>query len=163
MKKMIVLGLAIALSPAAAFAQSTTDADFAKNAAVGGMAEVQAGKLAMAHGSGDAKTIGQQMVTDHTRMNMELTALAKSKGMVLPTALDPTHTAMIEDLSKGSGRAFDNKYLKSQVTEHQKTIALFQQEADHGADPDMKALATKALPALQQHLNMFQAAASKTS
>jgi predicted outer membrane protein len=163
MKKIMVLGLALALAPAAAFAQAATDADFAKNAAIGGMAEVQAGKLAVAYGSGDAKTIGQQMVTDHTKMNMELTALAKSKGMALPASLDTTHTAMINDLSKTTGHGFDRKYLTGQVTEHQKTIALFQQEADHGTDPDLKALAAKALPELQQHLNMFQAAAAKTS
>jgi putative membrane protein len=162
MNRMIALSFALALAPVAAFAQSA-DADFAKTAAIGGMAEVQAGKLAVAHGSGAAKTFGQQMVADHTKMNMELTALAKSKGIALPAGLDTTHTAMIHDLGKNTGHAFDAKYLAGQVTEHQKTIALFQQEADHGSDPDLKALAAKALPSLQQHLNMVQAAAAKTS
>jgi putative membrane protein len=162
MNKMIALGFALAFAPVAALAQSA-DADFAKTAAIGGMAEVQAGKLAAAHGSGDAKTIGQQMVADHTKMNTELTALAKAKGMALPAALDTPHATMIHDLDKSRGHAFDTKYLTGQVTEHQKTIALFQQEADHGSDPDLKALAAKALPSLQQHLNMVQAAAAKTS
>lgn len=188
MKKTAMLGLALALVPAAAFAQSSTavaphtaaapgvatrtaaatvsraDMDFATNAAIGGMAEVLAGQLAVGHGSGDAKTIGQQMVTDHTRLNEELTSVAKAKGLDLPKQLDELHTAMIKDLTNTTaGRPFDNKYLTSQVTEHLKAIALFQQEADHGTDPDLKALAAKALPILKHHLDLVQAAVAKQS
>ena len=65
---------------------------------------------------------------------------------------------MIQDLAGSEGHAFDVKYLSGQAAEHQKTIALFQEEADHGGDPDFKDLAGKALPALQQHLQMIQAA-----
>ena len=145
--KSMLLGMMV-LAPVAALGQTVvaSDADFAKAAAVGGMAEVQAGQLAVAQGGSEAKTFGQQMVSDHGKMNMELIALAKSKGIALSAGLDPSHNEMIQDLKKNTGREFDAEYLAGQVTEHQKTITLFQQEADRGADPEMKALAAKALP-----------------
>jgi predicted outer membrane protein len=48
------------------------------------------------------------------------------------------------------------------VTAHQETIALFQQEAQSGKDPDIKQLAAQALPTLQQHLKMAQDLARTT-
>jgi putative membrane protein len=163
---MLMMGVALALAPAGAYAQSvnahtamsTPDVDFVNNAAFGGVAEVQAGQLAIRLGSGDIKAIGRQMVADHTLLNTKLASAAKAKGMDLPAELDETHAATIQDLAGSEGRAFDVKYLTSQVADHQKTIAVFREEADHGGDPDLKALAGQALPTLQQHLQMIQAA-----
>ena len=172
MKKIVVIGLALALSPSVGFAQMGAarpangvpgpDAEFAKTAAIGGMAEVQAGRLATTHGTGRAKLIGQHMVTDHGKVNMELERLAKSKGLPLPRQLDAAHEANIAALSKATGTSFNDLYLKGQVADHQNTISLFQTEADQGTDPDMKAFAAKTLPDLQQHFGAIKAAAGVT-
>ncbi|MDQ3254563.1 MAG: DUF4142 domain-containing protein, partial [Acidobacteriota bacterium] len=52
---------------------SSGDRKFMMDAAMGGMTEVEAGRLAVEKGSSDAvKSIGQKIVDDHTKANDEL-------------------------------------------------------------------------------------------
>lgn len=51
---------------------------------------------------------------------------------------------------------FDKSYISSMVKDHEDDIAAFQKEANNGGDADVKALASKALPTLQEHLRMAQ-------
>jgi predicted outer membrane protein len=84
--------------------------------AIAGMAEVELGKMGMRQGSNaKIKSFGQQMVTDHTKAD-ELKSIAKSKGMILPTALDPPHQTTREKLAKLSGAEFDRAYMDATVT-----------------------------------------------
>ena len=46
--------------------------------------------------------------------------------------------------------------MQGQVADHKATVALFQQEASSGQDPQLKAFAQKYLPTLQHHLQMAQ-------
>src|SRR5450755_1743956 len=63
------------------------DADFAVAAADGGMMEVALGKLAMKKGtSSSVRKLGTQMVTDHSKANMQLKALAAEKHIAIPAA-----------------------------------------------------------------------------
>ena len=60
------------------------------NAAKGGMMEVEWGKLAAQSGqNADVKKFGNRMVTDHSKANSELMALAKEEGVALPGAKSP--------------------------------------------------------------------------
>ncbi len=134
-----------------------SDVTFANRAAMGGLAEVQAAQLARQKAaSADVKQFASQMDKDHTTANIELTALAKSKQMTLPTSPDSAHQAMAQEVSKMSGAQFDRQYMQGQVTDHETTVALFQQEASSGQDPQLKAFAQKYLPILQHHLQMAQ-------
>jgi putative membrane protein len=139
-------------------ALSATDRKFVMEAAMGGMKEVELGRLAAERGASDAvKQFGQRMVDDHTRANSELMQLVTSKGVTPPTALDAKHQSLVAKMSQLSGEAFDRAYAKEMVKDHNKTIALFQREATRGTDADLKAFAQKTLPALQEHLSMARA------
>ncbi len=128
---------------------------FMMRAAEGGMAEVEAGKMAAAKAQNpEVKQFGQQMVAEHTRANNELKALAGKKTVTLPTDLDPTHKAMAAKLNGLSGAEFDKEYMRGQVEDHEKTVALFQAQADNGTDAEAKAFAVKTLPNLKMHLDM---------
>jgi putative membrane protein len=134
------------------------DRKFVMEAAMGGMAEVELGRLAAERGSSDAvKQFGQRMVDDHSRANSELMQLASGKGITLPTTLDAKHQALVTRMSRLSGAAFDRAYAREMVKDHQKTVALFQREATRGADTDLKAFAQTTLPTLQEHLSMARA------
>jgi putative membrane protein len=136
-------------------ALSPTDRRFIMEAALGGMAEVELGRLAAERGSSDAvKQFGQRMVDDHSRANSELMQLVSGKGITLPTALDAKHQNLVAKMSKLSGAAFDRAYAKEMVKDHSKAVALFEREAERGADADLKAFAQKMLPRLQEHLSM---------
>jgi len=49
-----------------------------------------------------------------------------------------------------------SELVQNEIRDHQKDIAEFQQEAQSGTDPALKAFAQKTLPVLQKHLQMAQ-------
>jgi putative membrane protein len=141
-----------------AMALNSGDRQFAMEAAMGGMTEVELGRLASERGTSAAvKQFGQRMVDDHSRANSELMQLIGGKGVQLPTALDAKHRAMVDKMARLSGAAFDRAYAKDMVKDHNKDVTLFQREAGRGADADLKDFARKTLPTLQEHLSMARA------
>ncbi|MET0625853.1 MAG: DUF4142 domain-containing protein [Pyrinomonadaceae bacterium] len=135
----------------------TADARFVMFAAMGGMAEVEMGRLAVQKGaSEDVRQFGQRMIDDHTRANEELMRIVSPKGMQPPATLDAKHQAAMQKMSALSGERFDREYAKMMVGDHKKTVSEFQKEADRGADAEIKAFAAAQLPALQEHLRMAQ-------
>lgn len=133
------------------------DNHFVMDAAMGGMAEVELGKLAAEKASRDeVKRFGQRMVDDHGKANDELKSLAQSKTITLPTAIGAKHKATVDRLSKLSGEAFDRAYVQEMLKDHQKDVAAFRTESRTGRDPEVKAWAGKTLPTLEEHLKMIQ-------
>ena len=138
------------------------DHKFAMAAAMGGMMEVEMGRVAAQKGASDeVRQFGQRMVDDHSKANSELTQLASSKGMTLPSAADPKHAAEMRKLSALSGERFDREYVKMMVKDHRKDVGEFRKEAERGADPDLKSFAARTLPTLREHLQMIQRISDK--
>lgn len=130
------------------------DTDFLNQAALGGLAEVQMGQLAVQKATNpEVKQFAQQMVDQHTQVNQQLMQLAQSKSVTPPTTLDPAMQQNMTRLQRERGAAFDRDYVRQQVAAHQAQVALFQREAAEGSDPDVKAFAAQTLPTLQQHLD----------
>jgi putative membrane protein len=160
MKALTVISLvAVALlalsGPAAAQIQivNTADRDFINKAATGGATEVELGRLATLRAARPSvRSFGERMMIDHGRGNAELAALAQSKGLPLPTALEPSQLAMRDRLNALSGADFDRAYMSEMVRDHTEDIALFEREAEISADPDIKAWAARSLPMLRDHL-----------
>jgi putative membrane protein len=138
----------------------SADVNFAKTAAQSGMAEVQMGQLAAQQAqSPQVKTFGQRMVTDHTKLADQLTAIARQKDLTLPSTLESKDSRTLARLTKRHGAAFDRAYVRTQLAAHKSAVALFQQEATQGTDPDLKQFAATALPTLRDHLQMAEAMA----
>jgi len=137
---------------------TSQDRNFIMDAAMGGMEEVELGRVAAQKGmSAAVKQFGQRMVDDHSQANSELMSLASSKGITLPTELDQKHRAEVTKFSAMSGAEFDREYTKLMVSDHRKDVSEFEKESTRGTDPDLKAFATKTLPTLQEHLKMAEA------
>ena len=162
---------AVALSPAPAIAQTAPKAGgtvaagdhaFVKEAAAGGLAEVDFGKLAKDKGSSaDVKQFGERMATDHGKANDELRQWAQQKNLTLPTELDAKHKATHDRLAKLSGDAFDKAYMHEMLLDHKQDVAKFKQESRAAQDPDLKTWAAQTLPTLEDHLKMAQDTAAK--
>jgi putative membrane protein len=161
------LALAVALSTSMGTAFAATYNDFVDNAAAGGIAEVETSKLALEKSaSADIKSFANMMITDHTKANDELAALAKKHDIEVPdsTTLVNQAKAKILDLRDES---FDAAYANNQVKAHEETIALFKKEADTVTDDkkpgatDLKGFAQKMLPALEKHLDAAKALQAK--
>jgi len=154
------LTLAVALSTCMGTAFAATSNDFVDKAAAGGIAEVETSRLALEKSSSaDIKAFANMMITDHSKANDELAALAKKHDIEVPdnTTLVKQAKEKILDLRDES---FDAAYANNQVKAHEDTIELFKKEANTVTDDkvkgatELKGFAQKMLPALEKHLDM---------
>jgi len=127
---------------------SADDQKFVKEAAVGGMYEVQAGQVAAQKAtSAEVKQMAQHIVADHTQANEKLMSLAQAKGIQdLPKELDAKHQKKLDHLKKLSGAQFDREYSQMMVSDHKEDIKAFEKEAKNGSDADLKQFASTTLP-----------------
>ena len=136
---------------------SAQDHKFAMDAAQGGMAEVELGRLAAQKASNaDVKAFGQRMVDDHGKANTQLMQAATSAGMTPPKALDAKHRADMDKLSRLSGAAFDRAYMSHMLMDHKKDVSEFEKQAQNGQDTNLRTFAQQTLPTLREHLRMAQ-------
>lgn len=136
---------------------SAADMHFVKEAAAGGMAEVELGQLATEKASSpDVKKFGQRMVDDHSKANDQLKQIAVDEGVPLPAKLSAKDQATKDRLSKLSGDAFDKAYMSDMVNDHKTDIAAFRNESKTGKDPQVKSFAADTLPTLEDHLKNAQ-------
>jgi putative membrane protein len=157
--KKIILGIAVA-APLIAAASSSPDSSFYKNAAEGGIAEVEIGQLAEKKAvDPSVNSFAAMMIKDHTAANAKLQSIASSKSIDLPARAGIGGMATKTKLEVLSGETFDKSYIKSMIKDHQDTIALFKKEAAEGQDTDAKAFAAATLPTLQTHLNAIESIA----
>ena len=119
------------------------------------IAEIETGKLALSKSqNADVKAFAQQMVDDHTKALADVTALAQNKGVTLPTEPDAKHKALAAKLGKLNGAAFDKAYLaQAGVDDHSKVSAALKKFEAKAKDQDVKALAAKMSPTVEQHLH----------
>jgi putative membrane protein len=137
---------------------------FLHEAAMGGMAEVELGKLAQSHAANaKVKQFGKRMVTDHGKANAELKRLAAKKGVELPKGIGSEHQAMRNQLAELHGAEFDKAYIDDMKTDHAKDIDAFKQAAESSPDKDVRAFAKKTLPTLESHARQVEQVQSTLS
>lgn len=137
------------------------DADtrqFAVGAATTNLFEIQAGQLAQTKTQAtQVQSYAKMIVEDHQKAQDELkSAAAKVPGIQLPTTLDQAHQQMIAALLAASGPVFLEEFKGQQVQGHQEAVQVFQNYAETGTAPALKALAQTSLPMLQKHLMQAQ-------
>jgi putative membrane protein len=137
--------------------ESSRDAKRMKDLAIGNMAEIEAGKLALEKAqSPEVKKFAQQMVDDHSKMLDEVKQLAQAKGVELPSAPDSKHQKIMKKLQAASGEDFDRQYMNAMVKDHKDSLKLAQRTAKGAKDSELKSSAEKAAPEIQDHLKMAQ-------
>lgn len=128
--------------------------DFAKEAASGGMMEVQLGNLAQKNSKNkDVQDYGKMLVDDHSSLNNDLKDLAGKKNINLPTTVTSDQQDKIDKLSKKTGTDFDKDFISMAVNDHEKDISKFKKAGEKIQDADFKDFIVKALPKLQKHLD----------
>jgi putative membrane protein len=134
------------------------DSEFMVDAANGGMMEVEMGKLAQTKAQSQAvKDFAARMVADHSKANDELKALAATKNVTLPSAIDQDGQDHLADMGKKSGADFDKDYVDMMVKDHDKDVSMFEDEEKDAKDPDVKAWVSKTLPTLREHQQAIKA------
>jgi putative membrane protein len=133
-----------------------SDRKMLQDLAQGNMAEVEAGKMALEKSqNAEVKKFAQQMVDDHGKALGEVQALATAKNVTLPDGPGAMAKTKATALKALSGNLFDKEYAKrAGVGDHESTVKLLQKIQKDGKDSDLKALASKMLPTVEQHLDM---------
>ena len=131
------------------------DADFAVDAADGGMMEVELGRLAATKAtSAEVKKFAQMMVDDHSKANDELKALAQQKNISLPASLSEEKQKKLTDFNEKKAEDFDKDYIDFMVEDHEDDIEEFEEQAKNGKDAELKTWASGKVATLRHHLEM---------
>ncbi len=93
------------------------------------------------------------MEDEHTKSLADLTALAKTKNISLPTSQTEKGKDAYKKLNGKSGNDFGKEYSSLMVNGHKKAIELFERAATDCTDPEIKVWATETLPTLRTHLD----------
>lgn len=145
---------ATGLSSLRAATVNASDEKFIKTAAESGMAEVKVATLGTQKAErADVKALATMLVADHTKVNEELAGLAKTKGVELSQVISADGADHFKALEKESGAAFDKAFLEHMKDGHEKSISKYEDVEKNGTDGDLKAWASKTLPALRAHLD----------
>lgn len=136
--------------------KSKVDGDgavFMDTAAVGGMMEVDLGKLALENSTNPkVREFAALMVADHTKANTDLKAIAAKLGHLLPLAYPTDVRTHIQAMKKLKGKAFDTHYMDMMENDHVKTLELFRSASSLRAE--IRDFAGRTLPVLEKHHQM---------
>lgn len=129
-------------------------ADFLNKAAVGNKFEIESSRLALDKSKSEAvRSFATMMIKDHGEAAVKMkSAVTEAKMSAPPEDLDAKHKAMLDDLAKKEGPAFDKAYVAAQLKGHEETVALFRAYANGGDNARIKQFAKDLLPTLQMHL-----------
>lgn len=157
-----VAAMATAASLALGQKAPADDTTFVEKAAIAGMTEVQASKLALQKSSdASVKSFAQHMIDDHSKANDKLKSVAMQEGISVPADLDPEHKQVIDKLNGFSAATFDKAYKDQMLVDHKEAVALFAKESRDSAHTAVDQFAADTLPTLQSHLKMAQDLQSK--
>jgi len=156
---LVAAALAACLPLAHAQGGAPNDAQIAHIVVTANQVDIDAGKLAESKGSkADVKAFGKQMVTDHTGVNQQATALV-TKLKVAPEdnatsqALKSGGADNVKKLQGLSGAAFDKAYVDHEVAYHEQVLeAIDKTLVPNAKNEELKALIVKVRPAFVAHL-----------
>ncbi|SFT21325.1 putative membrane protein [Mucilaginibacter polytrichastri] len=101
----------------------------------------------------------KMMITDHVRASDELKDIAVTKRVNVVDTMSLKHKAMLSEMMKLTGSAFDKAYMKMMETDHSKVIQLFH-DVSENTDKKLKDFSNKAMPVLKLHLDSARAIGS---
>ena len=140
---------------------NATDRSFTMMAAMSNTAETDAGQLASIKAQNTGiRQYGMHMVSEHTTSQDQLQSLAGDLGLVAPDSLDAEHMMLKTQLQSLNGRSFDSVYIHAQVRDHQRTIALFENQINAGENSRLRDFAREQMPHLREHLDMADSLAA---
>lgn len=156
----LIYGAVLALLAGAAGAQSLSQGDrqILADLAEANLAEVATAQIALQKGqSAEVRQFAQRMVDDHTQGLQQVRQVAQAKNVTLPSEPNAKHKQAAAHLNSLSGAAFDQAYLDNAgLKDHKEAHARVSSAQQQAQDADVKALAAKLQPVIDQHLQTVQ-------
>jgi putative membrane protein len=124
--------------------------------AMGGMMQLELGKVAVKMGSSDdVKMIAKAEVEEQMILSAKLMEIAKSGGAKLPESPDEKTAGAVKMLKEKSGAEFDKAYLKhSGIEGHEMLKATMEKVSAKAESASLKGVAMAALPLIKVHLQV---------
>jgi len=133
-------------------AMRQVDRDFVLRASEANLAQIQLAEIAVTRATTSAVlSFANQMATEHRSALDELEELAEDKNTAITRSINLDHQEIEQKLSIMNGYTFDTAYMKSQILDHEKIIALFETEISNGNDPKITDYALQYLPDIQRN------------
>lgn len=148
--------LAVSPMPRSSFAPS--DVAIARQALADGNTEVELGRLASERARSLAvKQFGELTMQDHGKVNLELTALLRTRGSDVPTtsSLDEHGQSVRGHLATLRGDAFDAAFMEHMREEHRKAEIFYTHAQTSARDPALKKEAARALSVVREHRKLI--------
>jgi putative membrane protein len=144
----------ITTPPEAPATLNAVDFNFVGQANLGAPFQVDSGRLAETRGTNAAiRGYASLMVTTHIPVVNALNVILQHKNITPSnTLLHGAYDSMLSTLEADRGAAFDRNYVTGQVEYQKGNAALFEQEIQNGADPDLREFARQTLPKIVDHL-----------
>lgn len=153
--------LFLGTSGIAASSLSHADRQFMVMAANVDMNEAHEGQMAETQATrSDVRDLARTVVDDHTKAYGQLGELAAKTGATIPRGIDTAKEKEITALVHLKGDRFDRQFVRDEVANHRRAIAMFKREAAHGQDADVRTFAAQRIPVLEKHLQMAEKCAT---
>jgi putative membrane protein len=134
---------------------SKADRKFYDQLAQANVDEIEAAKVALSKSdNAKVKDFAQQMIDDHGAALKEVSAAAALKNIEVPSVPDAKHQKNIDRMQNLSLIDLNSQYAQAAVDDHRATLNLLNKIQAKAKDQDLKALAQKMAPTVQDHLNM---------
>ena len=126
--------------------------------AKGGMMQLEVSKVAAQKATNpEVRQLAQAEVAEQTGLSAKLKEITGAKGLHLPSTPDYKTKAMITELKKMSGSAFDRMYVSEiGVKGHQKLDKVMGMVETSASDGSLKGIGQAAHPLVKTHLKVAQ-------
>lgn len=162
-RSLIAFVVVLLAMPVFAQTAAPDDAQIAAIVVAANQVDVDAGKFAESRAeNAQVKDFAQRMVTDHSAVNQQATALVTKLGIKpeeseLSKSLKEQGKETLDKLWGLEGQEFDRAYIDHEVSYHQAVLdAIDQTLLPNTQNAELKALITKARPVIETHLQHAQ-------
>lgn len=162
-RSLIAFVVVLLAMPVFAQTAAPDDAQIAAIVVAANQVDVDAGKFAESRAeNAQVKDFAQRMVTDHSAVNQQATALVTKLGIKpeeseLSKSLKEQGKETLDKLRGLEGQEFDRAYIDHEVSYHQAVLdAIDQTLLPNTQNAELKALITKARPVIETHLQHAQ-------
>jgi putative membrane protein len=101
------------------------------------------------------RAFAERMVSDHEQMARDLGDAAKASGLEPPQPhVGGDQARFLMSLQSARGEEFDREYGRQQMLAHTGALATMRSYAAQGSDPNLRRVASSAVPIIERHLQM---------
>ena len=100
----------------------------------------------------EVKDFAKKMDEDHKSLLKDLAATLEDRKVAIVVGTNKKDKARCKEMGKLEGNSFEETFLKNVVTDHEKAIAMCENQIKNGKDEKVTEFATAAVQKLREHL-----------